>query len=704
LPGAAQSREDAFSEELLLRPLPDGHLLAHFHFAASSRSGAPDAHARGFPRAVAELLASSGAAAFSLSLARGAWDADAWGAPPLAAPPGAALTARWGAPADAADAAATTIDPDAGWRALSHGLGGLLCASLGALAEQEHSASPHVALGGGSGGVGGAVRFGSVGREGVCTENLTPWLKGLPCGDAAGVAALLRSRTAVFGARHVALTLRASAGDSGSGANASATHTLTLVLRPEQFGEPALSLSGALGAELTGACAAAEHSALYVALPAQAEKATGAAAVQSFAFAAPPGATLLPGGAGEALWSYDLRRLRAPLDVQLAWQPRGAAGGADGGALQPLHAPPPAEAPPVGVARWVAPPGAARVSGGWRAAAHLTGRGDVRGGIVIELYRSDDDDSLADSAAAGAGRNITVTVLQLLPPWCRVWWRTLALRVDGVATPLLDALAAPPHVVPHAPGPGGARRMAAGLLDVALTLPASVRVVRISMSFDKMYGRLDDFPPDAQRGVDVPPARLGVTWHDAAAAAPQQRDASSCDAAASPLRCALASARSASADTHGAAADATQSSSYVMYTGGLLVTLSSPDASMPFNVIAFVCTALALLHTGVLGAATYRPRMRERAAAADAAVAAAIEAAGGAGGRLGRLRALLRRRRGPAASGEAVAAAAAAAAPPAGVEAPPAAEVPPAVEAEAQGAAGGRARVRRSTRGGTPAA
>jgi hypothetical protein len=138
-----------------------------------------------------------------------------------------------------------------------------------------------------------------------------------------------------------------------------------------------------------------------------------------------------------------------------------------------------------------------------------------------------------------------------------------------------------------------------------------------------------------------------------------------------------------------------------MYTGGLMVTLSSPDASMPFNVIAFVCTALALLHTGVLGAATYRPRMRERAAAADAAVAAARQAAGGAGGRLGRLRALLRRRRKPSSGGEEEAAAATPALP-AGVEAPPAAaaaEVPLA-EVEAQGAAGGRARVRRSTRGG----
>ena len=35
---------------------------------------------------------------------------------------------------------------------------------------------------------------GAVVREGVCTENLTPWLKLLPCRDQSGLAALLQNR------------------------------------------------------------------------------------------------------------------------------------------------------------------------------------------------------------------------------------------------------------------------------------------------------------------------------------------------------------------------------------------------------------------------------------------------------------------------------------------------------------------------------
>ncbi len=37
----------------------------------------------------------------------------------------------------------------------------------------------------------GAWLHGSLPREAVCTENLTPWLRLLPCRDVAGLGALL---------------------------------------------------------------------------------------------------------------------------------------------------------------------------------------------------------------------------------------------------------------------------------------------------------------------------------------------------------------------------------------------------------------------------------------------------------------------------------------------------------------------------------
>jgi len=43
---------------------------------------------------------------------------------------------------------------------------------------------------------------GTLPADGVCTENLTPWLKLLPCRDRQGVAALLQNRATLFQARY----------------------------------------------------------------------------------------------------------------------------------------------------------------------------------------------------------------------------------------------------------------------------------------------------------------------------------------------------------------------------------------------------------------------------------------------------------------------------------------------------------------------
>jgi hypothetical protein len=116
------------------------------------------------------------------------------------------------------------------WVTLAHALGGLLCTSLHTLAHPSQTAqlrltsmatsaachsslsSLHRADAGStttsstsstsSSRLGGSDRGGiqlaaALPQEAVCTENLTPWLKLLPCQDAAGLASLL-NREAVL--------------------------------------------------------------------------------------------------------------------------------------------------------------------------------------------------------------------------------------------------------------------------------------------------------------------------------------------------------------------------------------------------------------------------------------------------------------------------------------------------------------------------
>jgi hypothetical protein len=45
----------------------------------------------------------------------------------------------------------------------------------------------------------------------------------------------------------------------------------------------------------------------------------------------------------------------------------------------------------------------------------------------------------------------------------------------------------------------------------------------------------------------------------------------------------------------------------LVYLNGLLITMPTPDFSMPFNVITMVCTLMSLLAGGVLAALTKRP-------------------------------------------------------------------------------------------------
>lgn len=53
--------------------------------------------------------------------------------------------------------------------------------------------------------IGRAWTYGALPREAVCTENLTPWLKLLPCRGAAGLASLM-DRPSLYSARYHSMT------------------------------------------------------------------------------------------------------------------------------------------------------------------------------------------------------------------------------------------------------------------------------------------------------------------------------------------------------------------------------------------------------------------------------------------------------------------------------------------------------------------
>jgi phosphatidylinositol glycan class T len=133
-----------------------------------------------FPRTIARIVDLTQVQQFTAQLTRGRWK-KMWGVPML--PDGTQLQAPVGALLEAEFSQRELAD--AQWRLLVHALGGLMCASFNTL--ENGYAMPAAGS--------GRLVSGSMGREAVCTENLTPWVKLLPCGAKAGLAQLLDPRT-----------------------------------------------------------------------------------------------------------------------------------------------------------------------------------------------------------------------------------------------------------------------------------------------------------------------------------------------------------------------------------------------------------------------------------------------------------------------------------------------------------------------------
>ncbi|KAI8986119.1 Gpi16 subunit GPI transamidase component [Trametes punicea] len=195
---AASAHSELFEEDLTLRPLRDGKLEARFSFTTLLRGTTPRdpqsltgddkaQHYTLFPLALGQILREHAVTELHLTLNNGKWDYDHWGYPDESGVgTGAELWAWMG----------DTIPPsvDERWQGLRHSLAGLFCASLGHLDEQR-TTSPtltfqpegslpnftHVHQ----------LRHATLPSEHVCTENLTPFLKLLPCKSLSGIAHLL---------------------------------------------------------------------------------------------------------------------------------------------------------------------------------------------------------------------------------------------------------------------------------------------------------------------------------------------------------------------------------------------------------------------------------------------------------------------------------------------------------------------------------
>ncbi|KAK5946545.1 Subunit of the glycosylphosphatidylinositol transamidase complex-like protein [Knufia obscura] len=178
-----------YFERLDLTPLPLGSLLASFEFRSNETLEAcSNQDFRYFPRSLGQVLQHADTKELHLRFSFGRWDTETWGARPWdGTKEGATGVELW-----AWIEADNEAEAMRKWLTLNQALSGLFCASMNFI-DETRTTKPSLSFQhtGDHKTANLHLLHGVLPGEVVCTENLTPFLKLLPCKGKAGVASLL---------------------------------------------------------------------------------------------------------------------------------------------------------------------------------------------------------------------------------------------------------------------------------------------------------------------------------------------------------------------------------------------------------------------------------------------------------------------------------------------------------------------------------
>ncbi|KAL2416753.1 GPI transamidase component GPI16 [Exophiala dermatitidis] len=206
-----------YFERLTLTPLPLGSLLASFDFRANETvANYETENYRYFPRSLGQALRHAETKELHLRFTTGRWDPDTWGARPWkGTKEGGTGVELW-----AWVEAASEEQAFDKWTILTQSLSGLFCASLNFI-DSTRTTKPALSFqpAGTYDGQNENLHFlhGVLPGEVVCTENLTPFIKLLPCKGKAGISSLLDGHK-IFDAswQSMAIDVRPKCPDSDS--------------------------------------------------------------------------------------------------------------------------------------------------------------------------------------------------------------------------------------------------------------------------------------------------------------------------------------------------------------------------------------------------------------------------------------------------------------------------------------------------------
>lgn len=471
-----------FNETLTLRPLLGGNkVLAHFRFSTVEpvASAADDGV---FPKVLQQILSKYDAESLHLTFALGK-HSDARYGPAMGvgsdalahAPFGARLQVRLRASDD--ESITESVSLQERWRGITSELGGIFSASLNQMdltvvTELLSYDSDPRAL--------GAIplettpsakkktnnsRFLHAGlaREEICTENLTPWLKMLPCRSHAGLGKLIDPIKYLSG-EYLLLSLFASQSSSRSEwvlhQQLVTVQTLNAEDRERWSLKSVFFNSLPAGETTLEACPLARESVIYTETAAEGYELQHATLQLPSAVGAPPSASK-QSFAAPIVHSTSLKNRK--VDMADPWLVKTDS-------QSPSHETPQRDL--VSVHRFV------------------TGYGQVHGGIAIRITNNHPQCAMR------------VTYHDVVPWYLRMYFNTFQAKTsshgssapeDGDTASLIQDFQFQPAEVRGRPNQ----------LHLELLLPANSSFV-FSIQLEKAFLRLSEHPPDANRGFDVP--------------------------------------------------------------------------------------------------------------------------------------------------------------------------------------------------------
>lgn len=508
------SRKDSFHEELLLKPLPSGHVYAYFQFTTLWDVPFESEffqHCQLFPRALGEVAGKHNIQELHITLTEGLWRYEYWGYPVHDAAPGAELWAWF---------KSDTKDVDGAWKKLTGALSGLLCASLNFIGT-ANSLTPEFSFRP-SGVVkndvnSSFIRYATLPREVVCTENLTPWKKLLPCDSKKGIASLLNAGHIHNTNYHsLGLHLRPVCKDlSCLEVSVELQQTVSLVYDAMILGSHTQdwSVRKLFGLGLGGHCPLSDTSFIYVDVTSNETGTPYRLQPEPTSFV-----TSLRGGHETKFAVYDIRSMNFSHMLNIA----------------AIYSSPKVYAVNIAPVLY--------------ANRYIVGYGQERGGIMTKIHNNH-------------WKHLDVIYLENIPWFLPIYLHTLKIVSQGKEIQ--------PIIKKYIPGKERSRPF---YLEVLLRLPAR-SVTEIYIEFDYVFLKWQEYPPDANHGFYIGSAIISALL-------PMGKNYLGLPQDGHTIHSSFNASR--------------EGYLVQLRTESLIITLPTPDFSMPYNVICLACTVVAL--------------------------------------------------------------------------------------------------------------